>query len=185
MDKVINKKIEDYLKSFKNDFKNKVVSMEFSSSEKENLSSLLEFVFEYPRLTIETDELIKKKREKVEVPLEMRCTAKRSTGEQCTRRKKRDCDFCGTHDRSQPHGALNSSSATKVSKVDVFVEDIEGIIHYIDNQDNVYKTEDILSNKINPTIVGKVIRQTNYVKVDLLPEISIIPAPVQMITPEV
>ena len=34
-------------------------------------------------------------------------------------------------------------------------QEIMGIVYYIDNYNNVYKTEDILSEKKNPEIIGR------------------------------
>ena len=39
--------------------------------------------------------------------------------------------------------------------MDVSAEEINGIIYYIDEFENVYHTEDILEGKENPRIVGK------------------------------
>ena len=41
------------------------------------------------------------------------------------------------------------------TKTDVWVQEITGIHHYIDDANNVYTHEDIILNKINPRIIGK------------------------------
>ena len=43
----------------------------------------------------------------------------------------------------------------------VFAEEIKGIVYYIDNNYNVYNTEDILSEKINPRIIAKYVKDDN------------------------
>ena len=43
----------------------------------------------------------------------------------------------------------------QTKKVEVWVQEIKGISYYIDNVNNVYKPEDILSNIINPSIIAK------------------------------
>ena len=40
------------------------------------------------------------------VPSSERCMAKRANGEQCTRRKKQDSCYCGTHTKGTPHGTV-------------------------------------------------------------------------------
>ena len=40
-------------------------------------------------------------------------------------------------------------------KVTVWAQDINGIIYYIDNNKNVYDPQDILDNKVNPTVIAK------------------------------
>jgi GH25 family lysozyme M1 (1,4-beta-N-acetylmuramidase) len=84
----------------------------------------------------------------------LRCLSKRSDGEQCSRRKKEGCDFCGTHSKGSPHGNFVQDNVI-MKKVEVWAQEIGGIIYYIDNEMNVYKTEDIINNKTNPAIVAK------------------------------
>lgn len=158
MEKIVNKRIEDYLVSFKNSFKEKVLELEFKETEK--LNEVLEFVFEYPKLCIEKEEVVKKRRVKSEISATDRCIAKRATGEQCTRRKKRDCEYCGTHDR-----LLSNGLSENIQQQDVYAEDIQGIIHYVDGNNNVYSTEDVLLGKLNPKIIGKALRENNYTTV--------------------
>ena len=40
-------------------------------------------------------------------------------------------------------------------KVEVWAQDIAGIIYYIDSASNVYDTEDIALNKTNPKVIAK------------------------------
>jgi hypothetical protein len=52
----------------------------------------------------------------------------------------------------------NKTKQNKKSyKVDVFTQDIHGIAYFMDKHNNVYKPEDIVSNKINPKIIAKYI----------------------------
>mgnify|MGYP001043042519 CR=1 FL=1 len=37
----------------------------------------------------------------------------------------------------------------------IWVEDIKGIVYYIDMDNNVYNTEDVVSNGDNPRIIAK------------------------------
>jgi hypothetical protein len=57
MDKIINKSIEEYLTKYKMDIRDKMMEQKFPDDEKKN--KLLEFVFDYDRLTIKMEELKK------------------------------------------------------------------------------------------------------------------------------
>jgi hypothetical protein len=95
------------------------------------------------------------------VPYCDRCSSKRANNEQCTRRKKDGYDYCGTHIKGTPHGTMNATSDVEVistQKVEVWAQDIKGIIYYLDKNMNVYQTEDIVSNKHNPKIIAKYIK---------------------------
>ncbi len=55
-------------------------------------------------------------------------------------------------------------------KIEVWAQDIQGIVYYIDKNSNVYQVEDIMQGKINPNIIAK------YVKVGetyMIPEFNI------------
>ena len=43
----------------------------------------------------------------------------------------------------------------EVRSMEVRAQEIMGIVYYIDNYSNVYKTEDILSEKKNPEIIAQ------------------------------
>ena len=73
---------------------------------------------------------------------------KEASGEQCTRRKKDGCQYCGTHSKGTPHGIVNENEPTNTTtKIEVSAIDIKGIVYYLDNKENVYDTEDIIANK--------------------------------------
>jgi hypothetical protein len=156
MEKLINKKIETYVSTYKNDIRSLALGLEFKEMDK--LNELMEFVFEYTRLVINKDEFAKRRRTKNDIPGDNRCTAKISNGEQCTRRKKTECEYCGTHSKGIPHGsiALNGEEPEITSmSLEVVAIDIGGIIYYVDSDYNVFKTEDIMMNKENPRVVAK------------------------------
>lgn len=157
MEKRLNTKIEEYVKNFKDEIRNKVVELSFV--DKEKTAELVGFVYDYTRLTIQKDDLSKRKRVKNCIPNSNRCNAKRANGEQCTRRRKDDCEFCGTHSKGTPHGVIAvNSEQTNMQKHEVFAEEIKGIVYYIDHYNNVYKTEDIMEGKENPRIVAKCLK---------------------------
>jgi hypothetical protein len=43
-------------------------------------------------------------------------------------------------------------------KIEVWVQDIQSIVYYIDKFNNVYQAEDIVSNKMNPKIIAKYVK---------------------------
>ena len=163
MEKRINKKIEIYVTSFKDHVRNKITELDFN--EKTKINELLEFVYEYNRFSLAKEDLSKRKRIKNSIPSSNRCNAKRANGEQCTRRRKDHCEFCGTHSKGTPNGLIqdneNSGNIAINHKMEVFAEEIKGIVYYIDNNSNVYNTEDILSEKINPRIIAKYVKDDN------------------------
>ena len=155
MDKRLNKKIETYVVKFKDDIRDKINSIELD--DKEKLSEFIAFVYDYERLTLSKDDFSKRKRVKNSIPGTNRCSAKRASGEQCTRRRKTDCEFCGTHFKGAPHGLMTTEEhpvQNAKHNVDINAEDVNGIIHHVDKFNNVYNTEDILKGVENPRIVA-------------------------------
>ena len=101
--------------------------------EKEKVSDLLRHIYDYDRLQFDKEDLNKRKRVKNTVPVTNRCNAKRANGEQCTRRRKNDCEFCGTHATGTPHGLGTDTLADAndlVVKYEVFAKEISGIVYY-------------------------------------------------------
>jgi len=171
MEKRLNKKIESYVTSFKDSIRTKITDLEFE--DKTKLNELLEFVYDYERLSLVKDDLIKRKRIKNSIPVNNRCNAKRANGEQCTRRRKAKCEFCGTHVKGTPHGffQIDENADNSIQKIEVIAEDIHGIVYYIDKFNNVYKTEDILEGKQNPAIIAKCIKQSGMITI---PELGLV-----------
>jgi hypothetical protein len=59
-----------------------------------------------------------------------------------------------------PHGIVDAQNEPKntTQKIEVYAQDIQGIIYYIDKSFNVYQAEDIIINKLNPKIIAKYIK---------------------------
>jgi hypothetical protein len=121
------------------------------------VNQLLQYIYDYERLSFNKEDFQKRKRVKNFVPIFDRCCAKRASNEQCTRRKKEGCEYCGTHQKGTPHGIIDAQNEPKstTQKIEVYAQDIQGIVYYIDKNNNVYQAEDIISNKINPKIIAK------------------------------
>ena len=159
MERRINKKIETYITSFKDNIRDKSAMLGIKN---EQMNHLLQYIYDYDRITINKDDFMKRKRVKNIVPFFDRCCANRASGEQCTRRKKDDSEYCGTHMKGTPHGIIEDNEEKdekeKTQSVEVWAQDIQGIIYYIDNIGNVYQMEDVISNKMNPKIIAKYIK---------------------------
>ena len=154
MEKRLIKKIDTYIRDFKDAVRDKTIQMNMKS---EQLDCLLQYIYDYDKLALDVDDFKKRKRVKNFVPVFDRCCAKRATNEQCTRRKKEGFEYCGTHIKGTPHGIVETDTQEQIvtEKVEVWAQDISGIIYYIDNRNNVYKTEDIVANKTNPKVIAK------------------------------
>ena len=158
MERRLNKKLEAYIASFKDSIKDKATQMGMTKDEK--VSQLLQYIYDFERLTFLNEDFQKRKRVKNFVPIYDRCCAKRACNEQCTRRKKEGSEYCGTHLKGTPHGIVDTQNEQKntTHKVEVFAQDIQGIVYYIDKNNNVYQAEDIAMNKVNPKIIAKYVK---------------------------
>jgi hypothetical protein len=158
MEKRLNKKLETYISQFKDDIKEK--SLQLGLTKNEEANQLIQYIYDYDRLSFGKEDFMKRKRVKNVVPYFDRCCAKRANEEQCTRRKKEGSEYCGTHMKGSPHGImeLEMESKPNTQKIEVWAQDIQGIIYYIDKTGNVYQAEDIVVNKMNPKIIAKYVK---------------------------
>ncbi len=76
-----------------------------------------------------------------------RCVAILATNEQCSRRRKVGTEYCGTHKKS----ITNDIEIEKETKIDVWAEEVNGIIQFVDGSGHCYKVEDVLSGTIKKT----------------------------------
>jgi hypothetical protein len=158
MEKRLNTKIEVYISEFKSDICSKINVLSFE--DKQKMSELLQYIYDYERLSLLKEDFIKRKRIKNAIPQSNRCNAKRANGEQCTRRRKCDDEFCGTHTKGTPHGLINAVNPTEMANTTLEVSAVEvmGIVYYIDDTHNVYNTEDVMGGVHNPRVIAKYIR---------------------------
>ena len=174
----LNKKANTYCQSFKTDIK---TWLKANNTKLDiDIEGFVRYIDEYPHLVFSKEDLQKKKRIKNSVPSDKQCIAELAIDQQCTRRKRSDSDFCGTHIKGTPHGIMGNCTTTgthdnlsgngyvKKTKVDIWVQEIKGIQYYIDADNNVYKPEDIISNKTNPAIIAKCTKtETGVYKIPL------------------
>ena len=159
MERRINKRITEYVTEFKEDIKTKSIQLGLASNP--NMGQLVQYICDYERLVLNKEDFLKRKRVKNVVHLADRCCAKRANNEQCTRRRKDDTSlYCGTHMKGTPNGICSSDDNDTPSgqKVEVWAQDIQGIIYYIDKAGNVYQAEDIIVNNVNPKVIAKYVK---------------------------
>ena len=159
MERRINKRIENYISDFKEKVKEKATDLGLSTDSK--LNQIVQYIYDYERLSLTKEDFMKRKRVKNVVHLSDRCCAKRANGEQCTRRRKdTTTEFCGTHLKGTPHGVcdIEEDSKPQGQKIEVWLQDIQGIVYYIDKSFNVYQPEDIMGGKVNPKVIAKYVK---------------------------
>jgi hypothetical protein len=154
MEKKIQNKACEYVDNLKEQLES--ILMNCHSLNNEDKNKLENFLNNYPNLVYEKTDFQRRKRVKNVVPIYDRCLAKRANGERCTRRKKDELQFCGTHSKGQPHGIITNNEEIKsVKKITLHTQDIKGIIYYIDDFNNVYDSNDIMNNSNNPKVIAK------------------------------
>lgn len=165
MENKINKKVEQYIEKYREKMREKILESDIDSGLQ---NKLLETLYSFDTLQLEKEDFMKRKRIVSQVAQGDRCIGKKANGEQCTRKKKDECSFCGTHEKSQPHGVVILSKNEKsLKRCCITILDINGINYYVDDNNNVYNTADILSNNSNPKIIGNVNR--NNLKLEFIP----------------
>ena len=156
MERRLTKKCEDHLTDFKTNIKDWFQENNSNVSGNMTTSDFLKFIYDFDNVAINKDDFLKRKRVKTHVPQYERCCANRANNEQCTRRKHQGCEYCGTHQKGRPYGVVNNekSETEKYDKIEIFIKEIRGINYYLDNKNNVYKAEDIISNKLDPDVIA-------------------------------
>lgn len=150
MERNIKNKIDIHTREFKDNIKNYMEKLTITDSDNINRKQeLLQYIFDYNSIELQEEDFKKRKRIKNTIPNFERCCALRSNNERCTRKKK-DNQYCGTHIKGTPYGTIsNNIIEPNIKKIEIWLEEINGIHQFIDNENNVYSTEDI-NNSINP-----------------------------------
>mgnify|MGYP001347816464 CR=1 FL=1 len=151
-------KVSDYMQEFKEDMKDYILELECPNDVK---SAILQQIYNYHALEFTKEDFVKRKRMKNVVPRCDRCCAKRANNDQCTRKRRDGSLFCGTHVKGTPHGTIenvSSNESASLKQVELVAQEIKGIIYYLDDVENVYKTEDVLQNKVNPSVIATYVK---------------------------
>ena len=116
----------------------------------EKEKDLLQYIFEYERVTLINDDFSKRKRLKNVVPIQDRCSANKACNEQCTRKRKEGFDFCGTHIKGTPNGIVDKYETVDTKKKVVLkLTTNRGIYNYVDENGNKHRMEDIMNSEKN------------------------------------
>ena len=129
MEKKIENKIKTYIGEFKKDLLNMINTTE-------NKNALIQYVQNYKVIEISPDDFKRRKRIKNVIPDYNRCIAKKGDESRCTRKKKENTDFCGTHEKAIPYGTIDININNKqiINNVDIWYQEINGIYYYIDKK---------------------------------------------------
>jgi hypothetical protein len=151
MENRIKKKIALYLNTFKDDII-KEISNKFKSdnnvSQNDSLQQVINYINGYSRLSFNEEDFSKRKRVKNHIPEYDRCCAKRADGTQCTRRKKSDDKYCGTHLKGIPHGEIMCMDINEKTKIELLIKTVDGIPQYVDGTGKIYKAEEVLKASV-------------------------------------
>ena len=159
MERNIKKKVNNYSNDFKLNIQKWLhyyLPTIFVNNENKT-NDFVQYMNDFPYLVLEKEDFQKRKRIKNNVPDYNRCIALKCNGERCSRKQKSsDTNFCGTHMKGAPHGTIEKESQVpKKQKVQLWLEEINGISRYIDENFNVYSSEDIINSRENPRIIAK------------------------------
>ena len=158
MERNIKKKVNDYLNEFKSNLQKWLNENEASIvvNEQSKTNEFIQYLHDFPNLELEKQDFQKRKRIKNNVPDYNRCIALKCNGERCSRKQKNaDTSFCGTHMKGSPYGTIQKESQIpKKQKVQLWLEEINGISRYIDKDFNVYSSQDIVQQNPNPRFLG-------------------------------
>jgi hypothetical protein len=151
MERNIKQKINNFSMKFKQDIQlwlqNKKI---IDDTENDCIQEFIQYIFDYETIILDSEDFKKRKRIKNQIPNYDRCCALRCNHERCTRKKKKNSDYCGTHNKGIPYGSVgNDILCQPIKKISIWLEEINGIHQYIDINHNVYSTED-MNEGINP-----------------------------------
>ena len=121
MEKRITKKFDNHILNFKDEIKNWIENNNVSFDGDQNKCDFLNFIYNFEKVKLSSEDFSKRKRMKNIVPGLDRCCACRANGEQCTRRRQVGINFCGTHSKGAPHGIMefenNKQKFTRIKKI--------------------------------------------------------------------
>ena len=150
MERKIDEQVNTYITRFKEHVRREILD------NSKTANKTVEDIFKFDDFKFDISSINKKKRVRNVIPNDERCIAYRADKDRCTRKKKDGCDVCGTHMKGTPHGVINSTDVkVNIKKIEIFTQDIGGIIYYVDNDKNVYSSNDIMKNVNIPSVIGK------------------------------
>ena len=122
---------------------------------RDKTNEFIEHISDFPTIQLTKDDFKRRTRIKTVIPNYERCCALKLNGDQCTRKNKDKQNFCGTHIKGLPYGKVNDAPTKENHQVEIRLEEICGIHQYIDDNHNVYSSEDVLQKAQYPRIISK------------------------------
>ena len=167
MERKLNTMVQNYVAKFKSDTVKYAQSLNATGDNK--VDAVLQFVCDYHRLIFTAEDFAKRQRIKHVVSPELRCNGKRGAGNQCTRRKQEGKEYCGTHAKvnyavTDTTQLCQDASASLTETLEVWTEEINGIMYYVDKTSKVYDASDVVCNKLSPKVLGKYTKTTGEVE---------------------
>ena len=135
METRIAKKVDSHISQLKDDIKNWFATNKCVIVGEADTNDFLQFMYDYTAVSLSKEDFSRRKRIKNVVPANFRCCAKSAGGHQCTRRKKENEEYCGTHIKGAPYGISNvtSTECVPINKKNIWPQAINGIEYYIDS----------------------------------------------------
>ena len=159
MEKNIRTKVNNFLNDFKQNIQEWIEknNAEVIVDGNDRKNDFIQYLNDFPNLCLEKEDFQKRKRIKNNVPDYNRCIALKCNGERCSRKQKNsDTCFCGTHMKGSLYGTIEKESQIpKKQKIQLWLEEINGISRYIDKDFNVYSSEDIVNSVEVPRVISK------------------------------
>ncbi len=85
---------------------------------------------------------------------DIRCCATLLSGKQCSHKHLAGQTLCGTHLKLSVKNTVSRDSVIS-GTTEIIIYNVNGISYFVDINCNIYNVEDVLSNTINPSIIGK------------------------------
>lgn len=159
MERNIRHKINDHNQAFKTNLQEWIQKSDACVQIRgcDCTNDFIQYLNDFPDLELDKEDFQKRKRVKNNVPDYNRCIALKCNGERCSRKQKgNDTSFCGTHMKGANYGTIDQCvQIKKKEKIQLWVQEINGISRYIDKNFNVYCIQDILNMTPNPRIVAR------------------------------
>lgn len=155
----INKLIDQNHKKVIKDIRQRLKQLNLQNNPVSN--ELLKILQENLKFKIAKDAVHRQQRKQNTIPDTDRCIGLKLNGSQCTRQRRENSKFCKTHS-SAPNGELDQSQ-NKLIKSSVTATDVNGIIYFIDDNNLVFLTEDVMIGKTDPRCIGRYVKSKNKV----------------------
>ena len=171
MERKINIRIEQEFTKYKDTIKSNILSTIAIIESKDpidvkaQLMGLLQQLYDYPVLKLESSSFQKQKRTHNPVDDPNKCIAFTATGQRCSRHKTPNHDHCGIHVKGTPYGVIDTANIIHAhpigTKVHVWAQDFKGIMYYIDDDSNVYDTISVVNGIENPQVIAQYVKNFN------------------------